>query len=596
LGLHARQIVALTLVAVAVAAATSVMNASLLVHSRVREIRDAVRLHGQGLYLQTSRSVRGPWGQDRGQALRADTALRNQIDALVGYSPIILYVAVTDTEGVALVHSNPDSEGRPLRPVESLDEFAESNLVVQLVRLGRGDRTLGVDLPSGPDGRPRGRVRVAVSALLLKRELWRAITSQVLVATAVVLVAFLGSLVLANWLLAPLDRLREELSRIDTGEGRPRLDLRSVADVGRIAEFFATVGRSLADLRTGAEADRWMNAMLRGLKDAVLVVSGARRVLGANEPACRLLGLGRGEVEGRSIDDIAAASHPVRWIVEDALRRGEDADARRERLEVGGRPVEYLFGAHVLREGGRVSGVMVTARNLEELSRLTQHLLESRRVDALGQMASAVAHQIRSPLNAMVLHLAVLRERADGEAQRHLDVLEQEVRRLDEVIQGFLRLARPERVELQPVRLDAVVREVLERWAPRAEAGGVRLEPAIDADLPPVAANPELLKEALSNIMANAVDAMPEGGNLRVALVHRAGGGVVVSVRDSGGGIRPDVLPRVFDPYFTTKEKGTGIGLALVRRIAELHGGEVGVDSAVGRGTTVTVTLPEGRG
>jgi signal transduction histidine kinase len=264
------------------------------------------------------------------------------------------------------------------------------------------------------------------------------------------------------------------LSRIDTGEGQPRLDLRSGADVARIAEFFATVGRSLAGQRTGVD--------------------------------------------------------------------GED-----------------------------------------------------RRMAGIGRMVSAVAHQIRNPLNAMVLTIATMRERVDGEARRHLDVLDREVRRLDEVIQGFVRLARPERLPLEPLRLEPLLAEVLERSMPRARAGGTRVESSVGDHLPTVAGNPDLLKEALTNLIANALEAVGGGGSVRVDARRDAAGGIAVTIRDSGCGIPASVLPRVFDLYFTTKEEGSGIGLPLVKRIAELHGGDVRVDSLEGRGTTVTLTLPEAR-
>jgi signal transduction histidine kinase len=474
LGFHGRFIAALTLVASVVAIATSVMNASVLVRAQVHEIEETSSLLASGLALHISRKLQDGAEPDLARALEGDAVVRDQVDALVGYSKTILYVAVADPAGIAVLHSNPAGGGVALEPLEPLETFAERNPLTQIVRLGRDETTFGVDVPVRSAEHTAGRVRVAVSALLLRKELLGTIFRQALMATVVVLVAFIGSMLVANRLLAPIDRLREELSRLDPGEGQGRLDLRSAADVERISRFFATIGRSLAERHAGAA--------------------------------------------------------------------GEEA---------------------------RMAGVT--------------------------RMTAAVVHQLRNPLNGMVLNIALLRSHFGRDGSRHLDALEREVRRADEVITGFLKLTRPRELAPEPIRPDALVAGAVEHWAPRAAAGGVRVEAAIAERLPVVAGNRELLEEALGNLLANALDAVDGGGTVVVAADRGPEGGVALSVRDSGRGIPAEALPRVFDLYFTTKEDGNGIGLSLVKRIAELHGGEVRVDSTEGRGTTVTLTVPEAR-
>jgi signal transduction histidine kinase len=194
-----------------------------------------------------------------------------------------------------------------------------------------------------------------------------------------------------------------------------------------------------------------------------------------------------------------------------------------------------------------------------------------------------------------VLSAAGLRERLALEDRGMIDALEADVRRADGVIKGFLKLARTTAGEMTGVSIDGLVREVIEQWRPRAEASGGAIEPEIEPDLGEVRASPKLLSEALANLIANAIEASTEGASVRLTASRRAEGGVDIAVHDAGPGIPAEVLPRIFEAYYTTKESGTGIGLPLVRQIAALHGGTVAVDSVEGRGTTVTISLPEVR-
>lgn len=592
-GFYGRLIATLTLVAVAVATATIVMSGAVFVRSRVDAAFDAAWLWGQSLRLHLQRALQQHTAVDLAEAV-ADPAFRTEADALVGYSPFNLYVAVIDAGDVAVFHSVPDRQGRAIESVESLHDFSRTSRLIQMVRLARSDAALAVELPLSAEGPTAARVRIAVSAVLLRRDVFGAIAVQTLGAALVVLAAFLGSLFLANRLIGPIARLRFELSRLDVGEGRPRLDLRRGEDVDRIVEFFASVGRQISEQKATAEVSRRrLDNILGGLKDAVLSVDGDRRIVAANAPACRLLGTQRAEVEGRLLDDLVDARHPLRRIVEEVLQHKRTVASRPESLEVSSQSKRYLVSAELAGEGDRGPVVIAIARDVDELSRLGDRVGPSRKIEALGQLAAAVAHQLRNPLNGIVLSAAGLRERLAVEDRGLIDALEADVHRADGVIQSFLKLARTTAGEMEGVAIDGLVRDVVEQWRPQAEATGVAIEPEIEPDLPWVRASPTLLSEAMANLIANAIEASTGGTSVRLTAARQAAGGVTIAVHDAGPGIPAAVLPRIFEAYFTTKESGTGIGLPLVRQIAALHGGSVTVDSVEGRGTTVTISLPE---
>ena len=257
---------------------------------------------------------------------------------------------------------------------------------------------------------------------------------------------------------------------------------------------------------------------------------------------------------------------------------------------------------------------------LDPASQEQAALRYARKLAALSRLSAGVAHEVKNPLNAMMIHLELLRQQfatpaapagakpsgaavatpalpptESAEALEHVEVIANEIRRLDEVVQGFLKFARPEDLKLQPVGLAALLDEVAPIVRPEAERAGVTL--VIDCvGAPDVNGDPAMLRQAFLNLALNACQAMPNGGTLRILARPARDHRVSIAFTDTGVGIEPAHLQRIFDLYFTTKEKGSGIGLSLVYRIVQMHDGEIDVESTPGAGTTFRVLLPEARG
>jgi len=226
-------------------------------------------------------------------------------------------------------------------------------------------------------------------------------------------------------------------------------------------------------------------------------------------------------------------------------------------------------------------------------------LLElSRRVTALGRLTAGVAHEVKNPLNAMTIHLELLKQKLSSGAapdaiDPHVDVIAREIRRLDDVVQGFLKFARPEELALRPVSPASLTDEVLKTLAVEANVSGVQLESVIAPDVPDIEADAGILRQALLNLAKNAVQAMPRGGKLTISCAPTKDSRVEIRVADTGEGIPPENLARIFDLYFTTKQTGTGIGLSLVYRTVQLHSGDIDVESTPGVGTTFVIKMPK---
>jgi signal transduction histidine kinase len=221
----------------------------------------------------------------------------------------------------------------------------------------------------------------------------------------------------------------------------------------------------------------------------------------------------------------------------------------------------------------------------------------SRRVSALGRLTAGVAHEVKNPLNAMTIHLELLKQKLASGAptdstESHLDIISREIRRLDDVVQGFLKFARPEELTLKPVAPGELVDEVLKTLSVEANVTGVKLEAAVIPGVPEIEADPGILRQALLNLAKNAVQAMPNGGTLTMGAALAKDGRVELRVTDTGVGIPPENLAKIFDLYFTTKQTGTGIGLSLVYRTVQLHNGDIDVESTPGVGTTFVIKMP----
>jgi signal transduction histidine kinase len=221
----------------------------------------------------------------------------------------------------------------------------------------------------------------------------------------------------------------------------------------------------------------------------------------------------------------------------------------------------------------------------------------SKRVASLGRLTAGVAHEVKNPLNAMTIHLELLKQKLAGpnpaNALTHAEIISAEIKRLDEVVQGFLKFVRPEDVTFAPVPVARLWGTVIDAIGPEAQAAGVKVEQACtDAQLL-VSGDEGLLRQALLNLAQNAVQAMTKGGRLTVSCVRGKDDRVELRIEDTGMGIPPEQLAKIFDLYFTTKPRGSGIGLSMVYRTIQLHHGDIEVASTVGQGTTFVIKLPE---
>jgi signal transduction histidine kinase len=247
-----------------------------------------------------------------------------------------------------------------------------------------------------------------------------------------------------------------------------------------------------------------------------------------------------------------------------------------------------------IEERGERIGALLTLRDSESVHRIEDEIELSRRLAAIGRLTSGVAHEVKNPINAIVVHLEVLRQKlkeVDPDTRRHMDVIGSEIARLDRVVQTLVDFTRPVDLRLAEMDIQKLVDEVVTLASPAAAQHNVNIERKVTHEPLRARIDADLVKQAVLNIVLNGVQAMPNGGSLRIS-TRRDTESALITIRDHGAGIPPDIRDKIFNLYFTTKKEGSGIGLAMAYRVVQLHHGSLEFTSIADHGTTFYLRFP----
>jgi len=303
------------------------------------------------------------------------------------------------------------------------------------------------------------------------------------------------------------------------------------------------------------------------------------------------------ELVGRPVEEVLESSHPLRMLMERVFSQNVGSRNVTIALPRDGKSREFLVSAFSVRDAHKTMGAMVLLKDLDSLRTLQSLVSYLAKLTALGRLTSGVAHEVKNPLNAMMIHLELLKAKLGPSSegvQENLDVIGNEIRRLDRALQGFLKFIRPQELALRPVDLNTLLQSIIALLEVEWQKAGIRFVFRPESPLPTITADEELLHQAFLNLLLNACQAMPKGGAIQIVTERETPEAVRVTFADEGGGISPEDLDKIFALYYTTKPDGSGIGLSLVYRIVQLHDGIIDVSSEVGRGTTMSVRLPVG--
>lgn len=354
-------------------------------------------------------------------------------------------------------------------------------------------------------------------------------------------------------------------------------------------------GEVQAFLNRLSEERGFFKSIFDALQEGVIVADATGTIRYINRGACRLFGLNPDEATGTHI------AEKVRGLDWNALISGEHGTVSRD-LEVFYPENRYLnFYIKPVEQKGEPESTayVMLVRDITESRQGEEEKLESERAGALTMLAAGVAHEIGNPLNSMNIHLQLLERKLkkavpelyEAELRELIDISTGEVKRLDHIIDQFLKAIRPSQPRIEPTDINELVKESMRFLEPELNDRGLQLTLELHSALPPLQLDPDQIKQAVYNVVKNATHATPPGGSI---VVHSdlTDEYVTVSFTDSGNGISAENMSNVFQPYFTTKKSGTGLGLLIIRRIIREHGGQIKLSSEEDKGTTVTLFLP----
>jgi nitrogen-specific signal transduction histidine kinase len=601
LSIKAKQVAGVTSIVVLAVVVLSAYYLVELGRVRLEESRARGELLADAILYRAQAVVRGG-SDDPAVALSSDDGLHSILELSLAAKQLT-YAAIVDTNGRAIAHADNTAVGLPMAEYEDVNSLLSRGRLA-LVRAiynaiyTPGGKIVEIRKPLLLGGKEFGSIRVGVSTLLIRDDFEKGLYVPLVTAIAAVGGGSFIALLLAQVLLRPIHVIRSGISRLGRGEFGVMVDLPRDDEFAELGQFFNAVSARLSADRAHTSPQPLFNSS-EGVhaEDAVAVFDTQGVLLFANDamrdslpsdPATR-----------RRVEDLWPSSHPFRAAVEDA-RSSKDPTEPATVSMPSPDSGERLVLAHQLEApGGRKIGVVLIARNLDYLTQVRTTLSYSRKLAALSRLSAGIAHEVKNPLNATVIHLELLKQQLASPSSEqtavndHVSIIAAQMRRLDEVVQGFLRFIRPEDLKLEVTPVSSLVESIHPIVAAEAERNGVNLVVEIPAGLPDIRVDRGMMEQALLNLAINACQAMPNGGRLRLAGTVASGRRVAIICEDTGTGIPPEDLDKIFNLYFTTKEGGSGIGLSMVYRTVQLHDGELEVQSTPGHGATFRVLLPQ---
>jgi PAS domain S-box-containing protein len=538
--------------------------------------------------------------------LHADTNLNDMLEAVVGNSRIIYDAAIIDSNGVAILDTNPALNGKPVPERPRLSVLRDAGFRRQLRMLYGPATVYDVSIGLELDGQAFGSARVGVSTVFLRNELTPKLQQAAFFSVVAIFCSLVLSAVVSNVALGPLKAIARNLDTASAGDLLPDEDTSAGDEVGLVSLKIAHLGRQIRDTNQifSALKDNVEQVMTK-LQDGLMLFTRDSRVVLVSASAEKFLGRPRREILGRSAEEIFSDGTVLGAVVLPAFQKQRQL-VQYEFDAADGHRVQVSLD--FIQEKGTPIGALLTMRDAESVRRIEDEIEISRRLSASGRMTRGVAHEVKNPINAIVLHLQLLQNKLkqdDPDTRRHMDIIGNEIHRLDRVVQILVDFTRPRDLRLEDVDLREILESVSVLAAPDAARHHVRVvlefpKRAVTNEAAPkedhaltVRVDPDLMKQAILNLVLNGVQSMTAGGTLTLK-ARRDDEMILAEVQDQGCGIPPEAQEKIFELYFTTKgdKGGSGIGLAQTYQIMQWHYGSVEFDSIVGAGTTFRLRLP----
>jgi signal transduction histidine kinase len=534
-------------------------------------------------------------------AISTSQAVRQTAARLLQQNPGVKSIAILDSSGTIVFEWSPSGDSNS--PSVELNHLETSSFLKQLRWIISGGPGIAFyDRSLAFRDSMLGSIRVNVSLDQQRKQVLDAAGINLLMALAGIALALFVAILSTRLLNTPLKLITSSIQQLELPGATPveaDLGKEPINQIDALADRIQLISRQVAGDRSElVEARERLQQIVSNLQERILLVNAEGSIMLASPEIGEILGCESG-IEGKQIEVAIGSDHPLVILVRLAIASGEPSTTVTLPAMHDNRGKQASANVQLIFDEGRVAGALVSLRDRETVAQLESQLSYSERLAELARITSGVAHEVKNPLNAMVIHLELLREKlirpgpSDPEVLPQLDILGSEISRLDRVVQTFLTFNKPPKVQFRPLSVNQLLTETVTLAAPEATKRDAVIEQHFQADLPRINGDPDLLKQAFINIVMNGIESLNGAGRLTIS-TQLTNGRLLISIADNGVGIDPSSTHRVFQLYYTTKEQGSGIGLAQAYRAVQLHNGNLTFDSSLGLGTTFYIRLPLG--
>ena len=528
------------------------------------------------------------------ESLQMDGGLNDLLEAQIGYSQIISDAAVVGPDGRAILHSDFLLIGKPVPDRPDFHELARAKFWQQLQVVYGPIKTYAIKQNLDRNDQPFGSAQVGISSVFIKTTLRDPLKHALTSSAIAIFVSLILAAGLSTFALRPLVAISHRLDEMSAGAivTHPPIEPTSTDEYGNVSSKIERIGRQMRTVNeVFAALQENVDQIMANLQDGLMLFTQDQRAVLVSASIESFLGKPRAEMLGSYAEQIFSRHTQFGRAVLNAFAAHEPLNMREI---TGDNGTEVQVSLDFIEEGGQELGALLTMRDMESVRKIEGEIEVSRRMANIGKLTSGVAHEVKNPINSIVVHLEILRNKLDQpdvDTQRHLDVIDAEIQRLDRVVQTLVDFTRPVELQLAETDLRTLVEQVAFVAKPDCERQGVHLETEIGTEPLTTKVDIDLMKQALLNIVINGAQAIENCGTLTLRAL-RSDGEAQIEVQDTGPGIPPAIRDKIFNLYFTTKKSGSGIGLAMTYRILQLHNGSVHFDTRSGEGTTFYLNLP----
>lgn len=519
----------------------------------------------------------------------------------------ISYVIIHDKENKVAAYSQHDEkQGMVLTDDVSQEALVAREPLIQSTFSSQRTRLLDISIPVYIKESPEkwGTVRVGLSLERMHEQISKTRLNLLLLGLFALLLGILGSIFFSRRITQPISKLVETTISAARGDLDQVMDIRTGDEIEELSRNFNHMIEQIRlhrneleeRLREITSLKAYTDDILASMTNGLMTIDLEKKIVTVNEMGVKIIGRGKEGMVGFSMEQVLGEEHPLYKILMETLAEGKGISHIEVEWRRDGESLWLIAGTSLLVSGeGKTIGALAIFQDITQIKVLEEKLRQADRLAALGTLSAGLAHEIKNPLSAIKTFVQLLPQKIGNPSfmEKFNTTVPREIDRINHLVEDLLELTRRRVRPLVDLNVDSLIYQVVDLHGEELKRRQVALKVRLAEGTPPIHGDAETLSRVFSNLIINAAQAMPNGGSLSIsAQLDSSSSSLRISFRDTGIGMDETTARNIFNPFFTTKDKGVGLGLALTRKIIEDHRGTIEVMSEKGKGTTFTVLLP----